>query len=280
MLSFSSWRLVGSVASIIASQIRGVIINVFFGVRLNAANGISQQVSNQVNNLSVSMTRAIRPQLVKSEGGGDRDRMLRITALATKYSALLFSLFAIPIFFELNYLLKLWLTDVPDYTFVFARLILIGLFVQKLSFEIGTAVSAVGRIKEMTIAESIIMVSGVAFAYFLYTLEYPPETIFVVGIFFGLFTFVARLYYGKKIAGLAINKFLKESFLPLLLPIFTSIIFAFSISYYFEETLLRVIFNLLGAFFLYLLVFRYFSMNKWEIDKFKSLYETIKNKLM
>ncbi|SHJ97423.1 Na+-driven multidrug efflux pump [Tangfeifania diversioriginum] len=279
ILSFSSWRLVGSVASVIASQVRGVIINVFFGVKLNAANGIALQVSNQINNLSTSLTRAIRPQIIKSEGQSDRERMLRITSLATKYSVLLFSLFAIPIFFEMEFLLNLWLKEAPDYTLIFSRLIIIGLFVSKLTFEIGTAISAVGRIKEVTLVESAIMVSAVVLSYYFYTLNFPPYTIYAVSIIFGFFTFVANLYYGKKIAGLNILEYLKSSLLPLVYPISISLAFVTFIYYSLDMGFLRLSLNTIGAVILFLISFRLFSINQWEIQKFNSLIQVIKMKI-
>lgn len=279
ILSFSSWRLVGSIASVIADQVRGVIINNFFGVKLNAANGIALQVSSQTNNLSTSLTIAIRPQIIKSEGGSDRERMLRITSLATKYSVLLFSIFAIPIFFEMEFLLNLWLKKVPDYTLIFSRLILIALFVNKLTFEIGTAISAIGRIKEITLVESAIMVSAIVLSYYLYTINFPPYTIYFVNIIFGFFTFFANLYYGKKIADLNILEFLRCSLLPLLYPISISLGFVILIYCSLDMGYLRLFISTIGAVILFLVSFRLFSINQWEIQQFNSLLQIIRKKI-
>jgi len=280
ILSFSAWRLVGSVASVIASQVKGVIINVFFGVKLNAANGIALQISSQINNLSVSLTQAIRPQLIKSEGGGERSRMLKITSLSTKYSTFLFTLFAIPIFFELEFLFDLWLKEVPDYALIFSRLILIGLFVDKLSFEIGTAISAVGKIKAATIAESTIIVAAVSLSYYLYSKDFPPYTIYAVSIIFGIFTFAARLYYGKKIAGLRIRSYLKSSIIPLLYPIISSMIFVLFLTHFLDMGFLRLFLNTSGSIVIFLIIFRYFSINSWELDKLKGLITLIGRKIV
>ena len=68
ILSFTGWNLFGSIAALGASQIRNVIVNYFFGVRLNAAQGIETQVSTPLNQIVASMTRVINPQIMKSEG--------------------------------------------------------------------------------------------------------------------------------------------------------------------------------------------------------------------
>ena len=103
ILSFTGWNLFGSLASVITIQVRSIILNSFFGVRLNAAEGVSKNASAPINMIASSMTRAINPLLVKSEGGGERNKMLDITVLSTKYSIFLFSIFSIPVIFEAPY---------------------------------------------------------------------------------------------------------------------------------------------------------------------------------
>ena len=127
ILYFSGWNLFGSIASMSVTQVRSVLLNMFFGVTINAADGISKTASGQVNLVSTSLTSAINPQLVKSEGSGDRQKMLHITNISTKFSVFLFALFAIPVILETPYLLNLWLKNVPDYAVIFVRLTLIGL---------------------------------------------------------------------------------------------------------------------------------------------------------
>ena len=122
ILSFTGWNLLGSVSALGAGQFRNLIVNHFFGVRLNAAQGISDTVSNPINQIAASMTRAINPQIMKSEGGQNRERMKYIVAIGAKYSSFLFALFGIPILIEIPYLLEIWLDEVPEYACVFSRI--------------------------------------------------------------------------------------------------------------------------------------------------------------
>ncbi|MEN9324172.1 MAG: hypothetical protein RL699_1952, partial [Bacteroidota bacterium] len=142
ILSYSSWNILGSIASVSVVQIKSVFINNFFSVKVNAANGIASTVSSQVNQVASSMTGAIYPQLVKSEGSGDRIRMIRITEIATKFSIFLFSILALPVVFETNYLLTIWLKNVPQYTVIICQIILINLLLEKITFEVNTAIRA------------------------------------------------------------------------------------------------------------------------------------------
>ena len=258
ILSFTGWNLFGSVGAMAVTQVKGVLLNMFFGVKLNAADGISYQASSQVNTVSVSLTRAINPQLIKSEGGGDRDRMLRITEISTKYSSFLFALFAIPVFLETPYLLKLWLKSVPEYAVIFCQLSLIAMMMEKFTFPITDAIRAIGNIRNLTIAESIIYVLNIPLAYVSFKLGFSPVSIYIVAISICLIIFFNRLYFGNKIAGINIRNYIKRAIVPILIPIFLATIFAYGTQSFLPESfwkfcIISVIFmsTLISCFWLF-----------------------------
>lgn len=269
ILSFSGWSLLGSISAMTVNQFRSVILNMFFGVTVNASEGIAKTASSQVNNISVSLTHAINPIMLKSEGSGNRDRMLRILNISTKFSTFLFALVSIPVIIELPFLLDLWLTDVPEYAIIFGRLALIAMLVEKFSFEITNAIRAVGKIRNLTIAESTIRLMSVAFAYFLFTLGYPNHTIYVVGILSSLILFFERLYFGKHIAGLNISDFVKNSVLPVLIVIIISTFVSLS-SFLFHITETMRLFSSTFIYLIsYIILFRYIALRKDELGYLK-----------
>ena len=66
LLSFSGWSLFGSIASMSADQGLNLLLNLFWGVTVNAAMGISAQVSAAINQFVTNFQTAFRPQLIKS----------------------------------------------------------------------------------------------------------------------------------------------------------------------------------------------------------------------
>ncbi len=70
ILTFTGWNLFGMIAALFVGQLRGIFLNFFFGVKLNAAEGLGKQVNAAINKLSTGITKAITPQLNKSEGCG------------------------------------------------------------------------------------------------------------------------------------------------------------------------------------------------------------------
>jgi O-antigen/teichoic acid export membrane protein len=273
ILSFTGWSLFGSIAAISVTQIRTVLLNVFFGVNVNASEGIAKTASGHVNTVSISITRAINPQLMKSEGSGDREKMLRITSMSTKFSLFLFSLLAIPIIIEMPYLFKLWLKEIPEFAVIFARLTLIGLLISKASFEITAALRAVGKIKKFTISESVIIVLNVPLTYMLFRAGYPPATVYIVAILISIIVFFERLYFGRKIAGLNIRDFFRTALLPIVLPISIATL----VSLVFHLILITGVIRFCLVFIVFILcfslIFRFFGLTQYEYNKIKVLIQ-------
>lgn len=271
ILSFSGWNLFGSIAAMSVTQVRSILLNMFFGVRLNAANGIAMQVTSQVNKVSSSMTQALNPQLVKSEGSGDRKQMLRLTELATKFSVFLFTLFAIPVIIEMPYLFNLWLKDVPDFAIIFSRLILIGLLLEKFSFEITSAIRAVGKIRDFQVVETIIVIFNIPISYFLFKNGFPPYTIYIVAILFAMIGFGGRLYFGKKVAGLNIIHFMKNGVFPLLMPIVLATSAAVILNSHVKESIFRLFLTFVLSMGTLTFVLWKFSLKQEETMKIKRM---------
>lgn len=276
ILSFSGWNLFGSIASMSVTQVRSILLNMFFGVNMNAANGVAMQVTGQLNAVSSSMTRALNPQLVKSEGGGDRNRMLRLTELSTKYSVFLFALFAVPAIIEMPYLFKLWLKEVPVFAVIFSRLIIIGLFLDKFTFEITSAIRAVGNIRGLTVIEAAVLLMNIPVGYILLNKGYAPYSIYISTIIIGSFAILIRLYFGKKIAKMDIYSFFKNGVLYVLFGVVLSTIFTLIIHFFLSESftkLMIVTFTFITSF---TITFWLFALSREEQINIKLVFQSLK----
>lgn len=242
ILKFTGWNLFGSIGAMSIIQIRTVLLNMFFGVKVNAAEGIAHSATTQINMVSVSMTRAINPQLIKSEGSGDRKRMIRITEISTKFSVFLFSLFAIPVILEADFLLHLWLKEVPEYAVAFAQITLVAMFIEKLTYPIVDSIRAIGDIRNFQITETIFQVLSVPLAYTAFKLGYGPIAIYIITLVIIFFILGIRLYFGRKIAGINISNFFKNAIIPALLPIIIAGTFSVILHYYMIESFKRLFF--------------------------------------
>jgi len=244
IFSFSIWNLLNSISALAIIQVKGIFLNIFYGVALNAADGVARQASTGVNMVSVSMTSALNPQVMKSEGAGNRQRRIYLTGLGTKLSVFLFSLIAIPLFLEAPYILNLWLKSVPDYAIIFFQIILIAAMFEKFTFEITTSIRAVGNIKKFQIIETSVLLLNIPIYYLVLKMGYPPYSIYITSIIISLMGACVRLHFGKKIAGININYFFKTIVYPVLLPILLTIMFAFLPKITLQESALRLFITL------------------------------------
>ena len=126
LTSFAGWNMFNLATLMLSVLGINLIINHFFGTKLNAALGVATQLSGVLMGISMNMIKAITPILVKSEGGHQRENMLKITFVGCKFSFLLFSFFSIPVMFYISEVLDLWLKDVPEWTAVFCILLMAG----------------------------------------------------------------------------------------------------------------------------------------------------------
>lgn len=264
ILSFTGWNLLTSVATILATQLRGIFINMFFGVRLNAGEGIAKRINGQVNQLSVGITQAITPQMTKSESGGDRSRLVSLTQIGVKYTTFMFALIALPIAFEAHFILKVWLGTIPSFAVVFTQLIIISQFVSKLTWQISNAINSVGQIKLFRIATSIFYLMSVIIMYLVLLAGGKPEMVFIVDILTNVLLGILYLYYGKKIVGINPRTYIKETTIPVVVPLFFATLVVFPIFYYMNEGWLRLSLFFIVFIIVYTFLFLFIGLAKDE----------------
>lgn len=263
--SFAGWNLLGTICSIGTTQISAIILNIFYGVTLNAATGIARQTNNQLRNVSVNMTRALLPQVVKSEGGGDRQKMLSLTMVSAKFSVFLFGVVALPVIFQVEYILDLWLVDTPEYAAVFIQLFLLSGLIEKFTFPLTDAFRAVGKIRDFQITESVILLSNLPLSYLLYKyFGAPVVTIFVLDVLLRIVIIFERLYFAKKLCGLDLGKYFNMVFVRSGAPLMTAALLQGIVFWLGGSGYITLLCSLVVVNVLYLLVFVLLGMNQSE----------------
>ena len=230
--SFAGWNLFGNLAWIGRTQGLSIILNIFFGTVVNAAYGIAQQIAGQVGFFSSTMLRAINPQIMKSEGMGERQRMLRISMMASKFGFFLLAFIAVPCIFEMPAILKIWLKNVPDNTVMFCSLVLVATMINQLTIGLQSAVQATGQIKIYQSVVGSILLLNLPVAYLLLKAGFPAYSIMISFICIEFIACMFRLFFLKKIAGLSILEYFIRVFLKEIIPISTIILVCWIITNY------------------------------------------------
>lgn len=199
MLSFSGWTLFSTSASIGMSQIVTMITNVFFGPVVNAARAIAFQMNTAMSSFTGNIIMALKPPMIKQYAEKDYEKVNRYFNFSNK--AVFFSLLLIllPIYFEMEEVLKLWL-DVKDaQTSLFCRLILIYALVLALNNPISIIVQATGNIKAYSTFVEIPTLLCFPVTWLLFAIGMPAETAFIIMIIAIIISHIIRLICLKKL---------------------------------------------------------------------------------
>lgn len=215
IISYSSWNLFGSSVGIIKNQVLNILLNIFFNPIVNAARSISIQVNNAVNSFASNFTTAMRPQIIKQYAAGKLDEAARLVFCGCKYTFFLMFIFSMPLILEMNYVLKIWLSNPPTLAAVFTRLALIDAIITSISYQIMTLAQATGKIKLYQSLVGSILLLNLPVSYTVLKLGAPAYSVMIVTIIISCIATVARLLILRHLTPFSITTFFTNSLLPM-----------------------------------------------------------------
>ncbi len=207
MLSFAGWNLWGGVSNIMYTHGVNLLLNLFFGPAVNAARGIAIQVQNAISQFANSFQMAINPQITKSYAQGDNAYMHKLVFRSSKFTFILLFILSLPIFTETDYILRLWLGTVPNWTVVFLRLMLCIVIVDSVANPFMVSVAATGNVKLYQAVIGGTMLLIVPTSYIFLKLGGAPSVVFVTHLVFVVFTFILRLFIVKRMIHFSIKEY-------------------------------------------------------------------------
>ena len=210
LTGFAGWNFFGEGAWIFNTQGIDLLINIYFGVTLNAARGIAGQVNALSTKFVTNFMTALGPQITKTYAAGNLPQMHQLVCRGAKFSFFLTILFAIPFGFEAEKLLTLWLGIVPEYTVIFVRLTFISAITTVLGNTLVTAQYATGKIRKYQIVMTICGFWVFPLTWIAFKLGGGPTWSYIIFIlvYFGLI--FVRIYLVKDMINLSWSLYVKE----------------------------------------------------------------------
>ena len=209
LFGFTGWSLFGSIATMSAQQGLNILVNIFFGVTVNAAVGIANQVCANVNHFVGNFQTAFRPQIIKDYAYGDYDRFYRLIFSASKFSFFMMFILALPIMLTIDSILKIWLVEVPEYTNIFCQLILVILIIEAVAAPLWMSVEAKGKIRNYQILMSCVIFLNFPLAYIVLKCGLPVYSVWIVKIIVTILVFLTRCWYINKHLGFPLGEYCK-----------------------------------------------------------------------
>ena len=210
MGKFAGWNYLGGSAFLLRGQGLNILLNIFFGVSINAARGIATQVENAVVRFVSNFTVALNPQIVKSYARDDRAYLYQLIFRGARYTYFLLFLLILPIIIEAPYILKLWLGEYPPSTVLFVRLTLIVVLIDSLCETLTMAILATGNVKKLQIMAGAVVLPVLPIAYVFYINNAPAYTCYILCAFALLLKFVFELILAKQIIGISIGEYVRN----------------------------------------------------------------------
>ena len=226
---FSFWNVFGSVSVIGLTQGVNLILNIFFGPIVNAARTIADQITGLVSSFVGGFTTSINPQITKQYAAGEYQRMYSLICTGGKFSFFLLYILALPVFFECETILSIWLGMVPDHAVIFARLSILIALTNSLSSSMIAGIAATGRMKNYSVGLSVIYLLVLPLSYWGLKLGYSPEIVLYIQLIMYMICQFYRMTVCKRLVGLPILLYAKKVFLRIfpaaILSFFVTLIF-------------------------------------------------------
>lgn len=235
MLSFSGWSLFGSVASMSANQGLNILLNIFYGVVVNAAMGIANQVNAAVNQFVTNFQIAFRPQIVKCYAAGEIQQLKKLIMNTSKYSYLLLFGLVCPLCFNMDYILKLWLKNPPEWAAQFTIFMLIYALLETLSAPMWMTVQATGKIRNYQLIISCLILLNIILSYIFLKMGFSPIVVLIIKCCLDITYLITRILFMRFKVQFSIKLYIKEVFVRISLITIFCFIAMFFISELLEQ---------------------------------------------
>lgn len=228
LVKFSGWSMLSSASLTLTNQGVNILLNNFFGVLINAANGISVQIMNALIQFLGNFQMAFNPQIIKSYANGDYRYLRSLIFRTSLISFYLMALIAIPLMTKMDYVLSLWLKTVPEYACEFSICIIISFLIESYAGPLWMTVQAVGEIKRYQIIISSLYLLNILGSFVFLYAGYPPLSVFVIRIIVTILVLSARVF----LLNFLLEFSIRDYFLRVILRSYMLFLVLFFISYY------------------------------------------------
>ena len=283
MAAFAGWNATSTTTSLVSQYGLGVVLNHFFGTIVNAAQGITNQISGQFGALSTNAAKALNPVIVKSAGAKNYDQMYKACTFGSKVLFFITSVCFLPILTNLEPILTVWLKSVPEYTYTFVSLYLLVNIIDTVSICFPTAIAGVGNIKKFQLSQSYITALPFIGCIILFNFDFPPHYVYVLMLAASILKLISRVYYAKLVCGFSLkNMFINDVLRTSVAFATTFIAWKFLNPYFIQNhhnliiLLLTIIMNVIT----YGIIFYFIGFNNHDKSYIISLFKNLTAKLV
>lgn len=279
IFSHSGWMLFGTSSNMLSTQGVNILMNMFFGVTVNAARGIAVQIQAIVNSFVNNFMMAVQPQIIKNYAQNNYKEMYKLVFSSSKYSFFLVFILSLPILFLTETIISWWLGMVPEHVVLYTRLILIDLLIITQYPSIASVSQATGKIKYYQLTISLGFLLTFVFTYILYKLDFPSHYAFLIMIVMSVLGLAARLLILRSQLSFPINEYVKKVVLKVLVVVMISLPIPYLFYHFIENEIYRFFAICVSSLFLCVISIWFWGLEDNERGFFRLKLKTITKKL-
>lgn len=216
MFGFAGWSFFGNLAAVLYTQGLNMMLNIFFGPVVNAARGIAVQVQSAVQQFVSGFQTALNPQITKNFAIGNLEQMYSLMFRSARFSFLLLFFLSLPVLLETDFLLTIWLKDVPDNTVVFTQIMICISLIYTTANPCVVANQATGKVKVYQMVVGGILLTILPISYIVLKLGAPAYSVFIVHFFVESIAQLARMIMLRKLIDLPLSQYMRNIYFPIL----------------------------------------------------------------
>ena len=279
MTRFAGWNFLGNSAWIFNNHGVNILINIYFGVTLNAARGIANQVEGLAMHFVNNFMTALSPQITKSYAAGELSQMHQLVCRGAKFSFFMVSFFAIPLCLETKQILDLWLVQIPDYAVLFVRMTFLSTFCTVLGYTLVTAQLATGEIRKYQIIMTLIGAWVFPLTWLAFKLGGDAVWTYIIFFITYFVLIFVRIYLVKDLIHMPWTLYIKEVLLVCVVVLILAVIPPLAIYLLMPSSLWRLLLLCLVSFASNCLVIYWMGLRHVERDMVNGLLKKYLAKL-
>ena len=234
IIGFTGWTVFGQITNVARTHAITLLLNQSFNPVVVAARAVSVQVATKANIFSNNFNISLYPPIIKSYAADQKEEMLSLVIGGSKVTFYLLWVLALPMIAQMETILGLWLTTIPEGAVLFTQLSMIEALILAVSLPLTIAARAPGKMKTYELTLGTIQLALFFVAWFTVSQGGPAYSVFVVAILANVVMFFVRLGLLKSMIDFPIMRYIRFAILPLLLVVILSALPVYYLTKYFS----------------------------------------------
>lgn len=239
MTGFAGWSMFGNLSGVLFGQGLNMLLNVFFGPVVNAARAVSVQVQGAIQQFVGNFQMALNPQITKTYATGKMDDMHKLMYRSARFSFYLLFFLSLPVLFETEFILTVWLKNVPENATIFLRIMICISLIYTLSNPLMVANQATGKVKRYQAICGSILLMILPVSYVCLKLGCPAYSVFIVHFVMEFIAQLARMIILRPLIGIQVSDYIKNIYIKVLSVTGLSVVVPFIIYLNMTDSVLR-----------------------------------------